>query len=309
MPRENDGASAIAANSATSADAESGSSSSSSPIPPKSETVPQDRAGAAARGDPDNDDGNESSRENNNQTAGQTTDSAMSQTAGEEAGSEGSAPVPGGEEHKAEEEHMDLVEAAVDNDDANTAPATDSDNDDDDDADEDAKNKKSAISKKKRSSSRYEPPPPFVDDPAKVTLKFIFPNKDGLNVTVDCKPTDTVGEVKGLLLSMWPDELADCSGGNRLRLICMGKGILMPDSRSLEACQVPVFKTHATPVNVAVTPEHIVPGGGGASSKSSKGRAGAGGTGRSGGSGGSGNARRTGGNATTASTGCSCVIS
>ena len=68
---------------------------------------------------------------------------------------------------------------------------------------EEAKNKKAII--KKRSSSRYEPPPPFVDDPAKVTLKFIFPNNDGLYVTVDCKPTDTVGEVKGLLLSMWPD--------------------------------------------------------------------------------------------------------
>ena len=38
-----------------------------------------------------------------------------------------------------------------------------------------------------------------------MTLRFIFPNKDGLNVTVDCKPTDTVGEVKGMLLSMWPD--------------------------------------------------------------------------------------------------------
>jgi hypothetical protein len=35
----------------------------------------------------------------------------------------------------------------------------------------------------------------------------------------------------------------------------MGKGMLMPDSRTLEDCQVPVFKTHPTPVNVSVKPK------------------------------------------------------
>ena len=35
----------------------------------------------------------------------------------------------------------------------------------------------------------------------------------------------------------------------------MGKGILMPDTRTLEDCQVPVFKTHPTPINVSVRPE------------------------------------------------------
>lgn len=35
----------------------------------------------------------------------------------------------------------------------------------------------------------------------------------------------------------------------------MGKGMLMPDSRTLEDCQVPVFKTHPTPVNVSVRPK------------------------------------------------------
>jgi hypothetical protein len=29
----------------------------------------------------------------------------------------------------------------------------------------------------------------------------------------------------------------------------------MPDSRTLEDCQVPVFKTHPTPVNVSVRPK------------------------------------------------------
>jgi hypothetical protein len=35
----------------------------------------------------------------------------------------------------------------------------------------------------------------------------------------------------------------------------MGKGYLMPDTRTLEDCQVPVFKTHPTPVNVSVRPD------------------------------------------------------
>jgi hypothetical protein len=54
-------------------------------------------------------------------------------------------------------------------------------------------------------------------------------------------------------------DLPDCSGGDRVRLICMGKGILMPDSRTLEDCLIPVFKTHPTPVNVSVRPEaHVL---------------------------------------------------
>ena len=35
----------------------------------------------------------------------------------------------------------------------------------------------------------------------------------------------------------------------------MGRGFLMPDSRNLKDCQVPVFKTHATPINVSIKPE------------------------------------------------------
>ena len=49
--------------------------------------------------------------------------------------------------------------------------------------------------------------------------------------------------------------MPECSGGDRLRLICMGKGILMPDTKTLQAAEVPVFKTHPTPVNVSVRPE------------------------------------------------------
>lgn len=47
-------------------------------------------------------------------------------------------------------------------------------------------------------------PGPYVYDPNKITLKFIFANRDGVNVILECNPSDTVGEVKGALLSMWP---------------------------------------------------------------------------------------------------------
>ena len=45
---------------------------------------------------------------------------------------------------------------------------------------------------------------PYVYDPGKITLRFLFANRDGLSVTIECRLTDTVGEVKGTLLSMWP---------------------------------------------------------------------------------------------------------
>lgn len=56
--------------------------------------------------------------------------------------------------------------------------------------------------KKVTSSSRKRIP--YKYDPSKVTLRFIFANRDGLSVTIDCEPADTVGEVKGALLSVWP---------------------------------------------------------------------------------------------------------
>lgn len=45
---------------------------------------------------------------------------------------------------------------------------------------------------------------PFTYNPDKVSLRFIFANRDGVSVTIDCEPADTVGEVKGALLSAWP---------------------------------------------------------------------------------------------------------
>mmetsp|Transcript_31507 Transcript_31507/g.46752 ORF Transcript_31507/g.46752 Transcript_31507/m.46752 type:complete len:224 (-) Transcript_31507:202-873(-) len=99
--------------------------------------------------------------------------------------------------------------------------------------------------------------PAYKYDPKKISLRFVFANRDGLAVTMQCDPQQTVGEVKGALLSVWPSDLSDCSGGDRLRLICMGKGMLMPDTRTLEDCEVPVFKTHPTPINVSVRPEEV----------------------------------------------------
>lgn len=47
--------------------------------------------------------------------------------------------------------------------------------------------------------------PAYKYDPNKITLRFLFANRDGLTVTVECKPLDTVSEVKGALLSVWPE--------------------------------------------------------------------------------------------------------
>ena len=38
----------------------------------------------------------------------------------------------------------------------------------------------------------------------KIRVKFIFANRDGINVEFDCSPSDTVLEVKTSLISEWP---------------------------------------------------------------------------------------------------------
>ena len=193
-------------------------------VEPKEKEEAQDAAitnrAQSADDEDEHGDGEQASDVSSGQSAGETTDSATPQAAGEEAGSEGSSSptgssdadgavaavpaAPPSPEPASSESAIPEVSAhsSAVGEDEKTAPLGESDNDDDEDNNASNKNKKSI---KKKSSSRYEPPPPFIDDPSKVTLRFIFPNKDGLNVTVDCKPTDTVGEVKGMLLSMWPD--------------------------------------------------------------------------------------------------------
>mmetsp|Transcript_19577 Transcript_19577/g.25250 ORF Transcript_19577/g.25250 Transcript_19577/m.25250 type:complete len:208 (-) Transcript_19577:243-866(-) len=104
-------------------------------------------------------------------------------------------------------------------------------------------------------SSSKRTRPSYKFDPDKITLRFLFANNDGLTVTIECTPSDTVGEVKASLMSVWPDSLPQCKVGNQLRLVCMGKGYLDPDARTLQECEIPVFKTHPTPINVSVRPE------------------------------------------------------
>jgi hypothetical protein len=58
--------------------------------------------------------------------------------------------------------------------------------------------KEPVVSNSKRSRPSYK------YDPNKITLRFLFANRDGLTVTIECDPSDTVGEVKGALLSVWP---------------------------------------------------------------------------------------------------------
>lgn len=98
--------------------------------------------------------------------------------------------------------------------------------------------------------------------------------------------------------------LPNCSGGDRLRLVCMGKGMLQPDTRTLLDCEVPVFKTHPTPVNVSVKPETVTA----EAEKTNRSGGGGGGAG-----GGDANNAAGGGNdnnmaQNTTSQGCACIV-
>jgi hypothetical protein len=82
----------------------------------------------------------------------------------------------------------------------------------------------------------------------------------------------------------------------------MGKGVLMPDTRSLEDCQVPVFKSHPTPINVSVRPVAVDVG------LSKEGIEGKGGRGSSSGGGGQSPSRPSSGNSGVTDQGCACII-
>lgn len=147
---------------------------------------------------------------------------------------------------------------------------------------------------------------PFKYDPNKITLRFLFANRDGLTVQVECNPSDTIGEVKGALISVWPEDMPQSGGGENIRLICMGKGYLMPDTRTLDDCQVPVFKTHPTPINVSVKPDVNALDEGNKRNKGGDGSGG--GSGGGGGGSGGGSSSDPAANAGTTSQGCACAI-
>lgn len=89
----------------------------------------------------------------------------------------------------------------------------------------------------------------------KIRVKYIFANRDGLTVEIEFSQSDTVEMMKKALISEWPSELDDVAPKiERIRLICMGKGILGPDNACIEQCDLPVFLTHPTPINVSVKP-------------------------------------------------------
>lgn len=72
----------------------------------------------------------------------------------------------------------------------------------------------------------------------------------------------------------------------------------MPDTRTLEDCQIPVFKTHPTPVNVSVAPQVNSPEE--TATKKHKHKEETGGSGS--------RTTNSPANATQVSQGCSCVI-
>lgn len=80
----------------------------------------------------------------------------------------------------------------------------------------------------------------------------------------------------------------------------------MPDTKTLESAEVPIFKTHATPVNVSVKPDFTEDGLVKGSPKKSA--AGTSGGGSGGGGASTGNENGAGSGSAPASTGCSCVI-
>jgi hypothetical protein len=63
----------------------------------------------------------------------------------------------------------------------------------------DTSDPKAIVSSSKRSRPLYK------FDPDKITLRFLFANRDGLTVTLECEPHDTVAEVKAALMSVWPE--------------------------------------------------------------------------------------------------------
>ncbi|OQR95936.1 hypothetical protein THRCLA_22047 [Thraustotheca clavata] len=88
---------------------------------------------------------------------------------------------------------------------------------------------------------------------SEIQIKFLFANHDGVKVLLNVFPDRKVGDVKGTLLSMWPEDVPRPESISNIRFICMGLGALQ-DGKTLRECKVPSFPTHPTPVNVSVTP-------------------------------------------------------
>jgi hypothetical protein len=59
-----------------------------------------------------------------------------------------------------------------------------------------------------------------------VDLRFIFPNYDGVNVFMSTNKSAKGIQLKTHLMENWPAALEPCTDPDRIRLICMGMGII-----------------------------------------------------------------------------------
>mmetsp|Transcript_31374 Transcript_31374/g.106351 ORF Transcript_31374/g.106351 Transcript_31374/m.106351 type:complete len:109 (+) Transcript_31374:90-416(+) len=97
-----------------------------------------------------------------------------------------------------------------------------------------------------------------------ISIKFLFANRDGVVLEQDADMNALVSEVKEHLLAAWPKEAGNVHSEEQIRLVCMGKGIL-PNHKTLEACKVPIFANHPTPINISIRELSAIPSGQGAS--------------------------------------------
>ncbi|KAJ0406129.1 hypothetical protein P43SY_008380 [Pythium insidiosum] len=108
-----------------------------------------------------------------------------------------------------------------------------------------------ALSIESSIASRMAPRSPTGSSGDELALKFLFANQDGKHVVLRFPKSTSVASVKAELMRNWPADVSPTEDPATIRLICMGRGMLQ-DSQTLEACKIPSFDTHPTPVNVSV---------------------------------------------------------
>ncbi len=87
-----------------------------------------------------------------------------------------------------------------------------------------------------------------------IPLKFIFANNDGLSLVLSFAPSSTLESVKQTVISNWPQPLEPAPTVERLRMICMGRGMLGPDEKGVGGLGIPRFDDYPTPINCSIRP-------------------------------------------------------